>query len=293
MSPHFSSRVPSVSVILNVFRRSQNFHFQLEAIKKQTWPVKEIFVWENGEDTIPEAIIFSEGLTRLRSSRNLGVWSRFALALNATGDLVWLIDDDVVPGVRWLENAVNTYLVEPAVIGSRGLKFHSNFSYLLYDEFGPNAPSFQAEVVDIVGHNWIFPRAWLGLFWGSYQEKFDSPLAGEDIHLSFVAKRAGYPTVVPPHPPDSLDLWGEIKEASLFSGDDTAAISKDLSSLRRFEDAFRHYVSLGFQTVSSQDHVTFGRKTFAAVLGKLISRFPKQFFLMAKKLGLRKSPGRE
>lgn len=286
MSP---SAIPTVSVILNVFKRAQNFERQLAALESQSHPVTEILVWENGEQTIQNYLAGRPEVILVRASTNLGVWARFSVALQATGEFIWLIDDDVIPGRRWVENALECFSQKPAVIGSRGLRFRSRHSYLLYDEYGPNNPNSNAQEVDIVGHNWIFPRSWLGAFWQLYSERFDSKFAGEDIHLSFAAKKIlGVPTVVPPHPKNNHDLWGEISDLSLFDGHDDAAISSNPDSLRRFELAYRHYINIGFQPIVSQKVQTPIRAAIDSVIGKSVGKYPRFSLILAKKLGLRK-----
>ena len=85
----------SITVVLNAYKRS-NLKEQVEAIRKQTVPVKEIFYWQNtapgfeyDEDTYME-------LNASLSNYNYGVWARFAYALNAKSDYVCVIDDDTI-----------------------------------------------------------------------------------------------------------------------------------------------------------------------------------------------------
>lgn len=240
----FLGNRPSVSVVLNVFRRSSNLEAQLKAIAEQTYKVHEILVWENGAESAGE---FIAGL-RARSDSNLGVWARFSYALNASSDFVWLIDDDAIPGPGWLANALKTHFETGGVIGSRGLRFKTSQSYTLYEEFGPNNPNESIEQVDIVGHNWIFPKNWLGAFWAELPSKYSNPRAGEDIHLSFAAQsRLGVGTFVPPHPRSDRSLWGEQPAVEAEFGQDEHAISQSKDSLRKFEDAYAHYISVGFR----------------------------------------------
>lgn len=236
-------RRDSVSVVLNVFKRSANYETQLAAIAAQTHPVTEILVWENGYDSVDPSF----ANVHARSSKNLGVWARFAFALNATSDFIWMIDDDSIPGPEWLASALDAHYQTGGLIGSRGLRFRTPDSYTLYDEFGPNNPNSDIVEVDIVGHNWIFPKSWLAHFWSLGDKRFKNALAGEDIHLSFIAQTVcGAGTFVPPHPVDKKRLWGEQSAQEAIFGSDDSAISRDLSSMRKFEDAYQHYLALGF-----------------------------------------------
>jgi glycosyltransferase involved in cell wall biosynthesis len=283
--PEVSLPLPSVSVVLNVFKRGKNFSKQLDAVRAQKTPPKEILIWENGADKVETD--GQAGVSRARSDENLGVWARFSYALNASSEFVWLIDDDTIPGPGWLENALRTFRSNPGVIGSRGLKFSSSTNYLLYEEYGPNRPSEKVEEVDIVGHNWVIPREWLGYFWSEYGQKFPHDLAGEDIHLSFaVQKHLGLGTFVPPHPAGDRDSWGELSSESDFDGTDKAAISQSSESMRRFERAYAHYVKLGFEPVCVR---TQTEKRIDRALGSAISRWPYQAQRIANLVNLRKT----
>lgn len=267
---------------MNVFRRGSNFSKQLAAIRAQTHKVHKIFVWENGADESDA----QPGVIVMRSSENLGVWARFAAGLNAETDFLWVIDDDTIPGARWLENALATFQEHPGVIGSRGLRFHTPHSYTLYEEFGPNNPNSQVEQVDIVGHNWIFPRSWLAFFWTELGNRFENPLAGEDIHLSFaVKKHLGLGTFVPPHPNSDPSLWGELPD-SKFDGKGSEAISQNPKSMRRFELAYAHYIDQGFEPMCIEKGAA--DNGLLSVQAKLVSRFPYLSQRVAQRLGIRK-----
>jgi len=274
----------SVSVVLNVFKRSANYEAQLSAIAAQTHTVAEILVWENGNESVPP----QSATFHARSSKNLGVWARFAFALNATSEFIWMIDDDSIPGPKWLENALQAHRQTGGLIGSRGLRFRTADSYTLYDEFGPNNPNSEIVEVDIVGHNWIFPRSWLGEFWSKDSTRFTNPLAGEDIHLSFIAQTlCGAGTFVPPHPVEKREMWGEQPALEAEFGSDENAISRDLASMRKFEDAYRHYINIGFEPLCERD--PHNKPTsFDRASAKALRRAPRLAHSLAKWLNVKK-----
>ena len=127
---------PRISVILNVFKRSKNFGTQIEAILNQSIKPCEILVWENGEELVPEE--YRSGLVIARSSKNFGVWARFAFALNAKGDYICVFDDDTIPGQQWLENCHRTMLETPGLLGTRGVIFESPYAYSMHRDIGVN-----------------------------------------------------------------------------------------------------------------------------------------------------------
>lgn len=274
---------PKVSVVLTAFRRRDNLQTQIDAVRGQTQGVHEILVWENGPDSQSGLIVTGADLIGT-SSTNLGVWARFIFSLNATGDFLWILDDDTIPGPGWLKNALDTFGTHNGVIGSRGLRFRSAESYLLYDEFGPNRPNETVEEVDLLGHNWVFPTSWLSYFFSEFDGRFRSPLAGEDLHLSHsILKHLGLRCYVPPHPPGDKTIWGELEDLSLYSGRDEAGISSDPKSLVKFEKAFRHYVHQGFIPICGS-HAGLSEK----LMGKMVSRAPALSSRLAGTLKIRK-----
>ena len=279
-----SAKQPKVTAVLSAFNRRDNLQRQIDAVRNQSHAVSEILVWENG--TSFASPITAKGIDLVGSStRNLGVWARFIFALHASGDFVWVLDDDTVPGPGWLNNALTTFEMHPGIIGSRGLRFSSTKSYLIYEEFGPNNPSQEVIPVDLLGHNWIFPRDWLAHFFSEFSNRFDNPLAGEDLHLSYaIQKHLGLGCFVPPHPQADQSIWGEVEELSLYSGRDQAGVSANPASLVKFEKAYRHYVKKGFTPILGSE-AGMGAK----MLGTLAGRAPLLSSKIAKSLQIKKT----
>lgn len=269
-----------VSVVLNVYKRSQNFSAQIESLKAQTVPPFEILVWENGEESI--ANVAPPGVLIARANSNLGVWSRFAFALNATGEYILILDDDTIPGIRWIENCLKTIQIHPGLLGTRGLRFTSVHSYAGYSEVGLYSPNDAVERVDIVGHAWFFRRELLGAFWGLYQERFKGSLSGEDIHFSFaIQKVLNLGTFVPPHPKDDIEMWGSNPDLALRLGSDEVAISRASDSFEKFEKAFNHYISKGFNLVIDSESPPEGAYRMSSVVAFLIGKLPRLAALLA------------
>ena len=265
--------VTKVSVVLNVYKRSEHFKMQIQSLLEQSVTPFEILVWENGNERVPEE--YRDKVTITRAEKNFGVWARFSYALNAKGDYVLVLDDDTVPGRRWIENCLNTMLVRPGLLGTRGLQFATKHSYAGYSEVGVYAPNEGIQRVDIVGHAWFFKREWLGAFWGEYANRFTEDLSGEDIHFSYsIQKVLGLSTFVPPHPIDNEELWGSTPLIARTLGADAAAISSASGALGKFERALRHYVSLGFQLVPKSDVSSNATSSINPFLIFLMGRMP-------------------
>ena len=153
----------TVTVILNGYKRN-NLREQVEAINRQTHQPAEIFYWQN---TVPGFNYDEDTYCQLNaalSNYNYGVWARFAFALNARTDYVCVLDDDTIPGDRWIENNVKTYETHPGLLGGIGLRFKNGNYDLDIDENGKlwrvgwdgthshfRGNNTEVEQVDIVG----------------------------------------------------------------------------------------------------------------------------------------------
>ena len=76
-----------ITVILTKYKREALFEEQFQSLQRQTLKPSEILICDN-------------------TKQNLGVWSRFSLALHAKNEFVCVIDDDTIPGDGWLESWV-------------------------------------------------------------------------------------------------------------------------------------------------------------------------------------------
>lgn len=246
----------SITVVLSGYKRS-HLKEQVEAIKNQSVPVKEIFYWQN---TVPgfsyEEETYSE-LNAALSNYNYGVWARFAYALNAKTDYVCVLDDDTIPGSRWLENCLNTYKTHPGLLGGIGLRFKDG-TYMLdrlpsgkYARYGwDNAPDLygnneETVEVDIVGHSWFFARDLLSVFWREIPAQHWTMLCGEDIHFSYMLQKyTDLKTYVPPHPANDTSMWSSLK-AAWYGSDQhaTAYINLDSGEMAKY---LQHCIDNGF-----------------------------------------------
>lgn len=240
-----------VTVILNGYKRSSHFETQLNAIKNQTLRPKEILFWQNkGDDFNPDLTNLT---THANCNKNLGVWARFAFALNARTEYICVFDDDTIPGTKWLENCYNTIQTHDGLLGTIGVKFNNENNYMDNVRVGWDRPNEKTEVVDIVGHSWFFKREDLATFWRELPDLNHSQLVGEDMHFSYtLQKYLGKKTYVPPHPKNQVEKWGSIPITAWSIGQDQAAISMNFDNLKVMSDTFVDYINKGFQIMKNR-----------------------------------------
>ena len=217
----------TVTVILNGYKRN-HLKEQVEALDNQTHPVEEIFYWQNTVDGFAYDEDTYSNLNSALSNYNYGVWARFAYALNARTDYVCVIDDDTIPGSKWIDNCVNTYETHPALLGGIGLWFkNKNYELDLLPngevaKFGWQVNNEKPVQVDIVGHSWFFARDLLSVFWREIPDNSWTMLCGEDIHFSYMLQKyTDLKTWVPAHPPDDRSMWSSLRGME-YGGDHLA-----------------------------------------------------------------------
>lgn len=236
----------SITVVLNGYKRAKHFQLQLDSINNQTIKPEEILLWQNYGENFDSNL--TSKTTHANCNKNLGVWARFAYALNANTEYVCVFDDDTIPGKKWLENCYNTIQKYDGLLGTIGVKFLTKESYQPIERVGWANPNEKVEEVDIVGHSWFFKREWLSTFWRELPDFNQSKLVGEDIHFSYTLKKyLDKRTYVPPHPKDNQDLWGSIPNTAWSIGQDSAAISMNSDNLKIMSDTYVNYIKKGFK----------------------------------------------
>jgi hypothetical protein len=232
--------VPTVSIILNGYKRPHTLRRQLKALKNQSISPSEVLVWRNDSNSRFIDLKFllgpRRGIEMARSSQNLGVWARFAFALMSKSEFVCVIDDDTIPGSKWLENCLSSYMAQPGLYGTIGVRFDSSAGYDgKQKRVGWDNPNDKIERVDIVGHSWFFPKEYLQFFWREFPHTI--PLsAGEDIHFSYTLQKfAGIGTFVPPHPVNFPELWGSRPAlATKLGGDSNATANHAIPMMNEY-----------------------------------------------------------
>lgn len=266
-----------ITVVLNGFKRQQYLKRQIDCVLSQTVPATKVMVWNNGERFDLDG--YGEQVMIANHSNNLGVWSRFAYALNAETEYVCLLDDDTFPGPRFFESCLKQMASEPALLGARGLRFLSDSRYHPFVPFGWDSPNEMAEVVDIVGHAWFFRREWLSAFWRELPPLGTSRLVGEDMHFSFMLQKyLGVRTIVPPHPSSDHSVWGSDPKLAILLGTSKEAVSQGDEALLKFDIALRRCTERGFRLCKENAQTA----SLGVVIGPGVARIKAIKFLATR-----------
>jgi len=212
-----------ITVILNSYRRPYNLKMQIEAIRSQTNPPKQIWLWINHHED-NEGFDYSElGIDRIiHNDHNWKFYGRFAGALLSDTEYVAIFDDDTIPGRKWFKNCLDTMSEQEGIMGSAGVILNDKY-YVKHDRCGWPSHNEETEEVDLVGHAWFFKRDWLQYLWREKPPTWDN---GEDMQFSYTAQKyGGIKTFCPPHPSSDLEMHGSTKGNEL--GVDAKATSNN------------------------------------------------------------------
>lgn len=195
-----------ITVILTVYKRSQYIQMQVDALRAQSNPPSEIWVWCNDNDS--DAQDFSSIVDRvIVSNSNWKFWGRFAMANMARTRYIALLDDDILPQPDWLKNCLDTVTAGyDGILGGSGVILPAAGGYSSKHKVGWNGHHYDKPTeVDLVGHAWFFDKCHLQYIWREPPQSWEN---GEDIHFSAMAlKHGGIKTWVPPHPEKSPEKW--------------------------------------------------------------------------------------
>jgi len=219
------TETPSITAILCAYNRPHLLDEQIKALRAQSIPPTEIWLWYNQGD-FPQHKLSDPDIKVAYCNHNFKFFGRFAFAMMAQTDYVALFDDDTMPGENWIKTCLDHMETHEGILGPTGIQFIKD-TYAPHVKIGWNGkggPNTAITPVDLVGHAWFLKKDWLKYMWMEDPVSWEN---GEDIHLSYCAKRYGnIPTYVMPHPKDDLSVWGSTK-GDTYGSDEHASWKKN------------------------------------------------------------------
>jgi FkbM family methyltransferase len=200
---------PEVTVVISEYLRPEYLVDQIEALQKQTLKPKDILVWQTQVEEYKELYNFENKYPNvhiIETKHDFNLPGRFAIPLLAKTEYVTLLDDDVFPAPKWLEECFSISKKYNAVVSPYGIKYDTNCNDLCSRQYGDNGehPAEPVEV-DMGGHGWFGKKAWFSFFW---EEPVINEKIADDIHFSYLLKKHDIKTFVSPYPENNKDIWG-------------------------------------------------------------------------------------
>ncbi len=268
----------TVTVVLNGFKRQNTLAEQVESLKNQTYPVTKILYF-NFKSTDPKFIpdyelLEREGVEYAETSHHYGVWGRFTFALNASTDFVCIMDDDIVPGKKYIENCVLSYEKQPGIYGTMGSLFEQKDGQFKVLNYGwKDINNDQPIQVNYLFQTWFMPREALNSFWSEMvpDEMTHNRRIGEDMTVSLMAqKKLGLKSYVVPHPSNDMDLWGNTTGDKYGIDEFAVHVNPDLQ--KAMEKHFHFVVNSGLETPG----FSFKKPSFIVNILKAVAVFFRQ-----------------
>lgn len=260
---------PKVTVILNHFKR-KTLCAQLDSLLHQTLPFHHVWVLSFGSpnELSLRRIVESYNDSRISfisSSYDFKYYGRFQMALQTEADLVYVLDDDMIPGKKMLQilsHVAGTDKYKNSVLGSIGriLPFRQkDFTFPSYRKFRAKEaglylpdPAYDITVdrivqVDFLSSSWFLSAELVKTLFIETPFTF---MTGEDLHLSYQLQkyRNAYSYVLPVDPSDK-DTWGD-SEHRLAYVSETTVIFKDIVQVR--DDQWWRALASGYVTQWAQ-----------------------------------------
>jgi GT2 family glycosyltransferase/tetratricopeptide (TPR) repeat protein/SAM-dependent methyltransferase len=273
----------SITAIVTAFRRPQNIHPLVEAIRRQTVQPSAVWAWANDPSDRMEAHLAEAKLDRVvTSSENALFHGRFALALLARTEFVAIFDDDSIPGENWFASCLETMSRTTGILGTAGVVLHEP-GYAKRTMHGWQRPTDEAVEVDLVGQAWFLRSEWV-------KHLFSGPAVtgtnGEDIELAARAWRlAGVRSFCPPHPAGDQSRWGSTRGLEL--GIDEVAASLRVEHLAERKKIVEAEIASGWRPLFMRRQESEARGVQAALTPALSQREREQQAALAPALSRR------
>lgn len=197
--------IPKVTVILNHFKR-KTLCAQLDSLLHQTLPFHHVWVLSFGSpnEQSLKRIVESYNNSRISfisSSYDFKYYGRFQMALQTEADLVYILDDDMIPGTKMLQilsHVAGTDKYKNSVLGSIGriLPFRQkDFTFPSYRKFRSKEaglylpdPAYDITLdrvvqVDFLSSSWFLSAELIKTLFIETPFTF---MTGEDLHLRYV-----------------------------------------------------------------------------------------------------------
>ncbi|KAE8700829.1 hypothetical protein F3Y22_tig00110556pilonHSYRG00827 [Hibiscus syriacus] len=242
---------PKVTVLLNHFKR-KTLCSQLDSLLQQSLPFHQVWVLSFGSpnEHSLKRIVESYNDSRIifiSSSYDFKYYGRFQMTLQTEADLVYIVDDDMIPGKKMLQilsHVAGTEKYKNSVLGSIGriLPFRQkDFTFPSYRKFRSKEaglylpdPAYDITVqkivqVDFLSSSWFVPAELVKTLFIETPFTF---MTGEDLHLSYqLQKYRNAGSFVLPIDPTDKETWGD-SEHRLAYVSETTVIFNDIVQVR-------------------------------------------------------------
>lgn len=172
----------NIVAILTAWKRDY-FKEQLNSLINQTVKVDKIIILNNGGSDL--SYLKNEvncEISIIKSDVNTKFWGRHSIANMFNCEYILLLDDDTIPGSKWVENCLRLSNQKNCIVTGNGRSIDNKISW------GDGGRVDQDMQVAFGGHSWFFKKEWMKYYLTEKPFSYDS---GEDIWISALCKLNG------------------------------------------------------------------------------------------------------
>ena len=227
-----------VTTILTVTNRLEYLESQLESINNQTIKADIIIHWNSDS----EYNLKYPSIIYRNQHKSVPLYNRFISSLNITTPYIFICDDDILPGKKYLEKCLEFSKDKNMCIVSCGMDFNEGETkYNIIRRIGQNTFLNSPTQVNMGGQGYFFPTSLLIKY---CENKIHDTLSGEDIHLGYICWLNNIPIYVLDKNKNDKDTWQDLTLGS--RGDDDKAQWKYVAHKPTRNKLIKIYTDLGW-----------------------------------------------
>jgi hypothetical protein len=200
----------SCAAVITLWKREDYLEEQIEALQSQTKKVSTILLIQNENHfEVSSDLIERYNLKIIKSTVN-SLYTRWIIGYLLSEKYIYVLDDDVIPGNRWVEIAINALEKYNALIGPSGRR-----AAIGQIPAWNSVETFDGkdQLCDWVCNSYFFKREWINLITSADRYK-DTQKTYDDIQLATTLKIfGGVNCVVPGQSKEDLSINGHTKRA--------------------------------------------------------------------------------
>jgi len=205
-----------ITTVLTVFDRHNYLESQIESIKDQTVDSDIFMIWRNN---IKYNLDYPAIIYRNESNHFNSLYGRFYNSMHITSPYVFILDDDIIPGKRYLERCVKFSQKnnDRVVVCTYGVNFNERETkYNVSSRFNHDIFLNEPSQVHMGGQGWFMKTELLKYF--LYQPPIDLS-TGEDLHFSFCLYKNNIPIYVLDKDKKDKSTWHDLGSGKRGSDD--------------------------------------------------------------------------
>lgn len=197
----------NIDAVIFTYLRPEHLQAQLQSLRDQTYPIRNIIVGHLENKLTPKFDF--EDVRWVTFNKDPGIKSTFiTCTLVPTGcDYIFMLNDDIQPGIKYVENVMNSMTKAEGAYGAFGMQVHQKGYYNGY--FPRSGKNRDIIEVSAIGQSYFFPYEYIHLF---FKKQMPKPwTSSDDLWFSYMLATHNKKRLIAPHPKEYKEMWAVKK----------------------------------------------------------------------------------